>query len=100
MDSVRLLLKENNVLDVFQNYDYQVGQLMYKAMNGQLPVSLRNRLTMENKFFFLKDSRLKQTQKSICYAGPRIWDSLPIQYNHESEFNKFKTCLKQTIPNR
>ena len=54
--SVRSYLKSHNVLNIFQNYDYQVGQIMHKAINGNLPNVLRNHLTVENDFFLFQKS--------------------------------------------
>ena len=68
-DSVRSILKSHNVLNVFQNYDFQVGQTMHKAVNGDLPNSLGNRLTTGNAFFYNKNVRIKQTEKNYFFYG-------------------------------
>ena len=52
------------------------------------------------RFFYFKPSRIKQTQKSISYAGPNIWNSLPTDYVQESDFKKFKSNLKQFLLNK
>ena len=57
-ESVQTILKSHNVLNVFQNYDFQVGQLMHKAINGHLPMSLRRYLTTDNAFLYFKNPRL------------------------------------------
>ena len=101
-DSVKQLLKSHNILDIFQNYDFQVGQVMHKAIHGELPLPLEHILSMHNTFFYFTQCRIKQTQKSIAYAGPNVWNSLRlnIQDIQESDFNKFKVALKQYILNR
>ena len=99
-DSVRSILKSHNVLNVFQNYDFQIGQTMHKAVNGDLPNSLGNRLTTENAFFYFKKPRIKQTEKSISFMGPKAWHNFPNEYILESNFYKFKSRLKQDILSR
>ena len=93
-------MKSNNILNVFQTYDFQVGQLMHRALNDELPMTLTNQLTVINDLFLIKDPRLKQTEKSICFAGPKAWIHFPWDYIDEIEFNKFKTSLKQDILNK
>ena len=96
-DSVRAILKSHNVLTVFQNYDFQVGQVMHKAFYSELPISLKKLLTIENDFFLSKNCRIKQTQKSIAFAGYKLWNALPYELTHEIDFKKFKICLKKSI---
>ena len=52
--SVQSILKSHNILNIFQNYDFQVGQMMHKAINGALPESLKKHLTVDNPYFFSK----------------------------------------------
>ena len=96
-DSVRSILKSNNILNIYQNYDFKVCLTMHKAVNGELPIPLKNILSTENNFFFFKKCRIKQTQKSASYSGPTIWNGLPSQLIEESDFKKFKSHLKQTL---
>ena len=100
-DSVRQLLKSHNILDIFQNYDFQVGQIMHKAVHDELPLPLGQSLSIGNTFLYFTPSRIKQTQKSISYAGSKIWNTLPLSFNiQESDFKKFKVALKQLILNK
>ena len=48
--SVRSILKSHNILNVFQNYDFQIGTTMHKAVNDELPESLRKIMTIDNDF--------------------------------------------------
>ena len=74
---------------------------MHKAVHDELPLPLGQILTMSNAFLFFKPSRIKQTQKSISYAGSKIWNTLPLSFNiEESDFKKFKVALKQLILNK
>ena len=48
-DSVRQLLKSHNILDIFQNYDFQVGQIMHKAVHDELPLLLGQIFNMKDE---------------------------------------------------
>ena len=99
-DSVRQILKSQNILNIFQNYDFQLGQTMHKAIHGELPIALGRNLTINNTFFFFKPCRIKQTQKSISFAGPDLWNKLPLDKIQEVDFKKFKSDLKSFIINK
>ena len=38
---MRNILKDNGILNVYQNYDFKVCLTMHKAVNGQLPDPLK-----------------------------------------------------------
>ena len=42
MDSVRSILKNDKILNIRQLYDFNVGQIMYKGKNNELPIPLQN----------------------------------------------------------
>ena len=101
MDSVRSILKNHNILNIRQLYDFNVGQIMYKGKNNELPDPLKNLFETDpdlyNYFFRTQRNRLKQTEKSICVAGPRIWNSLPNSCIQEPNFKAFKVKLRGCI---
>ena len=99
-ESVRHVLKTHNILNIYQNYDFHVSQLMYKAINHELPITLQKELTTSNPFFFFKNPRLKQTEKSVSFAGPKLWNKLPTELVTESHFSNFKRLLKTNIQNK
>ena len=99
-ESVRDILKSRNMLDVKQNYDFSVGKLMHKAINGQLPIVLQNSLVRDNVFYFNQNCRLQQTKKSIVFSAPKVWNNLTLQCIDESNMNKFKKMTKQIILQR
>ena len=99
-DSVRSLLKSNNVLNIFQTYDFNVGKIMYKAIENDLPQPLQKCFSQcsENPLLFCeKNCRIKRTEKGIFSAGPKIWNILPIASRDESNSLKFKKLLKTHI---
>ena len=100
MESVRVILKSHNVLNIHQNYNYHVCRLMHKAVNNELPNFLSDKLTTSNDYFFFKKPRLKRTENSIMFAAPKLWDNLPHELVSESNFNKFQMSLKTHVLNR
>ena len=99
-DSVRHILKSHNILNISQNYDFKVSLMMHKAANNNLPFPVLKCLTTFNPFFFFKSSRMKQTEKSVSFAGPKLWNSLPSELVVEPSFNIFKEKLRAHILNR
>ena len=100
MESVRQVLKSHSVLNIYQTYNFHVCRLMHKAVNNELPNFLNDILTISNGFFFFKTPRLKQTEKSIMFAAPKLWNDLPLELVNEPNFNKFKIDLKAHLLNR
>ena len=98
-DSVRSLLKSNNVLNMNQIYNYSVCKTMHRAKYGFLPAPLCRifEQSLGNSVFDCPNPRIKRTEKSIHYAGPKIWNSLSNVVINESEFKKFQSGLKKII---
>ena len=98
-ESVRQILKSHSILNVYQNYDFHVSLALHKAITNELPIPLQRVLTTSNPFFFFKIPRLKQTEKSISFSGPKLWNKLPVESITESNFGTFKSELKKHILN-
>ena len=101
-ESVRDLLKTNNVLNINQMYDYSISKTMHRARQYDLPLPLQNlfEISCENEStFVVSPSRIKRTENSISKAGPKVWNSLPNRITAEIECKKFQTSLKKHILN-
>ena len=100
-DSVRGLLKSNNILNMRQMYNYTVGKTMHRARHGTLPAPLLSvfERNLENDLFMHHSSRIKQTEKSISQAGPKIWDDIPYTVARQSDYKKFQFELKRAVIN-
>ena len=101
-DSVRGLLKSNDILDIYQNYDFDIYKHMHKAVNGESPKPVQKMLGLSNDFFYFKTPRIQQTKKSIHFAGPHLWNTIPLGLNltQEPNFSNFKNQIKQYIINK
>ena len=99
-ESVRCILKNDNILTVNQLYDYNISQIMYKAKLNELPVPLQRNFNIgiiRPCLFSVNKTRILQTQKSIYQAGPRVWNTLPHNITIESNATTFKASLKKHI---
>ena len=102
-ESVRMILKQNNILNMNQLYDLNLGQLMYKAKINDLPCPLQKKITIgitRPCLFSVKPVRIQQTLKSVCQAAPRVWNSLPSDLSIDTNYAKFSSDLKKYILNK
>ena len=103
MDSVRDILKHDEVFNIFQLYNYSIGQIMHKAMHNELPNPIQTLFEvnadpdLHGYFFQTKRNRLKQTEKSVFTSGPKIWNDLPNSCILESDSRIFKRKLKKSV---
>ena len=78
-------------------YKYHVLIYMYKnrskpIFNVQHDVSTRNRNNLVSSF-----QRLKRTQNSVYYIGPKFWNELPNRVRNSSRLCEFKNNLKEHL---
>ena len=101
-DSVRGLIRENNVMNVNQLYNHSLGKTMHRAKQNTLPVPLQSLFQIcptNSNLFLVKSSRIKRTQKSITQAGPKVWNCLPNALLVETEYKKFLSSMKRHVIN-
>ena len=101
MDSVRSILRYDQVLNISQLYDFNAAQFMHKAKKRELPIPLQKHFETDQDlyhyFFKVRTYRLKQSEKSIYEAGPRIWNGLPNSCILETNFSTFKVKVRQHL---
>ena len=98
------LLASLNILDVFSLYKYHLGIFMYSSHKKLLPATLTKYFifnnethqfnTRRNKDFHIPFARTSVTQKSVYFAGPKLWNSLPLTLKECHSLNIFKTKYK------
>jgi len=76
-DSARQLLKSYNI---FQNYDFQVCQIMHKAVHDKLPLPLGQSLSTGNTFLYFTPSRIKKTQKKYFLCRVKNLEYFTIEF--------------------
>jgi len=105
-DSSTPLFKQQNILKLEDVYNLQVGQMMHKLYYTNLPTALQglipqqsnvhNRITRHRKDFCITPQRNYIMQHSFLYAGPQIWNNLPIglkDLNLKRFTKEYKTLL-------
>ena len=98
--SVRNILRNDNILNVYQTYDFHLAQMMHKARNSSLPNSIQNMFNIgiyRPCLYSVKPVRLIQSERSVSQAAPRVWNAIPSEITQEPSFTKFKSEVKKHI---
>ena len=87
------LFKTNNILKIQDLHDYVLAQYMYKhhVNQGDAFNSIHTYQTSGSNNARPKFQRLTQTQLSVLYAGPNVWNALPQHIRGVGTMN----CLKK-----
>ncbi len=96
--SVRDILKNNNILNVYQTYDFHLAQVMHNARDSCLPSPLQNLFKIgiyRPCLFSVKPPRIIQSERNISQAAPKVWNAIPSAIAQEVSFSKFKRKVKQ-----
>ena len=87
-ESVRELLKEQNILSVNQIFNVEIAKLMQRLHLGEAPKSISNIFTNQRRVInvqtrshttFLSSTTFSmKSRQSISFIGPQIWNNLPV----------------------
>ena len=106
------LLKQLKWMNIQTRFNYFTGIFMFKFVNNLLP------LTFDYKFSFVKEihkyvthassaeditlpkCRTEFLKRTLCYSGPTLWNSLPINLRNSSSVQSFKTAFKSYLWNQ
>ncbi len=106
-DSVRSLMKENNLLSVNQIYHLEVAKLMQKYALKTIPspflsifenqIRTLQRSTRSGSSIAIAPSATAKCAQSIRCVGPKIWNALPsnIKFQPSPETN---TSIPEPLP--
>ena len=102
----RSLLKQLKWMDIETRYNYYVGILMYKYVNGFITENLCNQFTLVNQSH-LHNTRASSSndiclplphtellKRNLTYSGPALWNSLPLCLRNSCNIISFKRSLK------
>ena len=86
-DSVRPLMKEQQLLSVNQIYQVEVGKFMHRVNLGSIPKPFTDMFdsqlkrygvrTRSSSDYFSAFFSKTRCQQSITYEGPVIWNNIP-----------------------
>ncbi len=104
-DHVTPILFELHWLPVRFRIEYKVILMVFKALNGKSPGYLKELLSVYNPDRVLKSVGTKKLvqpksktktwgDRAFSVAGPRLWNSLPVQLRTMESLEEFKKCLK------
>ena len=103
------LFLKNKVLKIKDLYIFQLGQLMYKLINQQLPLpfndmfvkndSIHKHFTRQASSFHLPLNRTSFAQKTFVFTGPKLWNSLSNDIIQCNSIQIFKGRLKSFLLN-
>ena len=73
------LYKDLKILPLEKSIDMRNAKFMWKLVNGYLPPSLSSIFRSNDRTMYSQSlSRLKSLKNFILYAGPVVWDELPM----------------------
>ena len=68
---------------------------MWKLINGFLPDTLaHNFRPNERTQFSYSISRLESLSRSVYFAGPQLWNQLPLNIREKPSLNAFSNSVK------
>ena len=100
------LLRQLKWLDVRSIIKLEMGLFMYKAMNQLVPEQISEMFTHLSTYhsyqtrsavngnLYMPTSHLFTEQRSLSYAGSKLWNEIPFEIRNADSLNSFKTNFK------
>ena len=89
------LFKELEILPLAQFIDFKYCKFIWKLVNGFLPPTLASNFKINNRLqLFNSISRLESLGNYVRFAGPRLWNDLPVNLTAKTTLNTFSKHLK------
>ena len=104
-DGISGVLRELHWLEVEQRIMFKILLLVFKCIHGVCSTNLIEKLKYKKYFCrpedYLKLETTKVTTKygrrTFGYAGPRLWNALPLEIRTEEEIGCFKRKVKTLL---
>ena len=104
-ESVTNTLKKLHWLRVESRIIFKVLLLVFKAIHGQCSDNLQKLLRYKRyncrpqdvMMLETKNAKTKYGKRTFSYAGPRLWNALPLQIRTEENIASFKTKVKTLL---
>ena len=100
------LLRQLKWLDVRSIIKLEMGLFMYRAMNQPVPEQISEMFphlstyhsyetrSVVNGNLYMPTSHLFTGQRSLSYAGSKLWNEIPFEIRNADSLNSFKTNFK------
>ena len=102
-DPISKTLAKLHWLNVESRIVFKMILLVYKAIHGRcsenLKVSYKQHNCRPDNFLLLepKNVKTKYGRRTFDYAGPRLWNALPLELRTEETVEEFKSKLKTLL---
>ena len=96
--SSRPLFSLTGILPVKDIYKYTLGIHMYKKQSSRdIMYPNHSHYTRSNSLAIPQFQRLAQCQRSLSYAGPKCWNSIPADIRSSASLSIFKRRFKKLL---
>ena len=104
-DGVSSILKELHWLRVESRIIFKILLLVYKCVKGLCSANLSRNLKYKkfncrpNDYLLLETTKVssKYGRRTFAFAGPRLWNALPLRTRTEEEIDEFKRQVKTLL---
>ena len=91
------LFKQHSILPVDQSLVLRQAFFMWKLKNDLLPSTLSQNFRIVRNQIAVTQYRLDSSSKHLTYAGPRVWQNLPISIKDKAFPKSFRKALSSHL---
>ena len=92
------LFKDLEILPLDKSIELKNAKFMWRLKNGFLPESLANNFPNTVRTNVVNSiSRLESLKRFILFAGPKLWNELPLCIRNKPSLNSFSNTLKKYL---
>ena len=105
IDGISATLRDLHWLKVEARVIFKILLLVYKCINGTCSANLSQKLKYKkfncrpNDYLLLETMQVstKYGRRTFAYAGPRLWNALPLETRSEEKMESFKRQIKTLL---
>ena len=92
------LFKHHSILPLEETFLLKQAKFMWKMQNELIPPSLtRNFNSNSRNQLTISHNRLDHSAKHITYAGPRLWNAIPVDIRNKLTPKSFSNSMKKFL---
>ena len=104
------LFRQLHWMTIYERIEYKTSLLVYKGINKNSPHYISSKFSYvsgerqlrssSNNLLYLPKPKMELFRKGISYAGPKIWNALPLNIRTADSITTFKTLyIQHKFPN-